>query len=69
MVTTGFSTLATANLFVEEVTGEGVDVADKTVGGSASGTGEAGGHAVVGLEFVTVGIVHGLGVLEAFVFG
>lgn len=69
VVTTGFGTFATAYLFVEEVTGEGVDVADKTVGGSASGTGEAGGHAVVGLEFVTVGIVHGLGVLEAFVFG
>lgn len=68
MITTGFSTLATACLFVEEVTGEGVDVADKTVGGSASRTGEAGGHAIVGLEFVAVG-VHGSGVLKAFVFG
>lgn len=69
VVTTGFGTLATAYLFVEEVTGEGVNVADKTVGGSASRTGEAGGHAVVGLEFVTVGVVHGLGVLKAFVLG
>jgi|GEM_PF-2532663 len=68
VVTTGFGTLATAYLFVEEVTGEGVDVADKTVGCSASRTGEAGGHVVVGLEFVTVG-VHGSGVLKAFVFG
>lgn len=68
VVTTGFGALATAYFFVEEVTGEGVDVADKTMGGSASRTGEAGSHAVVGLEFVTVG-VHGLGVLEAFVFG
>lgn len=68
MVTTGFGTLATAYLFVEEVTGEGVDVADKTMGGSASRTGEAGAHAVVRLEFVTVGI-HGLGVLKAFVLG
>lgn len=68
MVTTGFGALATAYLFVEEVTGEGVDVADKTVGCSASRTGEAGGHAVVGLEFVTVG-VHGSGVLKAFVLG
>lgn len=68
VVTTGFGTLATAYLFVEEVTGEGVDVADKTMGGSASGTGEAGGHAIVGLEFVAVG-VHGLDVLKTFVLG
>ena len=68
MVTTGFGALATAYLFIEKVTGEGVDVADKTMGGSASRTGEAGGHAVVGLESVTVG-VHGSGMLKAFVFG
>ena len=50
------------------MTGEGVDVADETMGGSTSWTGEAGGDAVVGLEFVAIG-VHGLGVLESFVFG
>ncbi len=68
MVGAGLGAFATTDFFVEEVAGEGVDVADKTMGGSAGRTGEAGGHAVVGLEFVAVG-VHGLGVSEAFVFG
>jgi len=68
VVSTGLGALATADFFVEEVAGEGVDVADETMGGSAGRAGEAGGHAVVGLEFVAVG-VHGSGVSEAFVFG
>lgn len=68
VIATGFGAFTAAYFFVDGVTGEGVDVADKTMGGSASGTGEAGSHAVVGLEFVTIGF-HGLGVLEAFVFG
>lgn len=68
MVATGFSAFATAYFFVDKVTGEGVDVADKTMDGSTGGTSEAGVHAVVRLEFVTIGI-HGSGVLEAFVLG
>lgn len=68
VVTTGLDAFASSYFFVEDVTGEGVDVADETMGGSASGTGDAGGDAVVGLEFVAIG-VHGSGVLKAFVFG
>ncbi len=68
VVTTGLDAFAASYFFVEDVTGEGVDVADETMGGSTSWTGEAGGDAVVGLEFVAIG-VHGLGVLESFVFG
>lgn len=49
VVTAGFGAFAPADFFVDEAAGEGVDVADKTAGGSTGGTGETGSHAVVGL--------------------